>query len=73
MYYKILFCAGDEFTLEKIIDLGLDHFSETIGDISAAASKELAIEQAIGDIAVQWKDLTLDIGPYKDRGHHRLK
>ena len=36
---------SDEFTLEKIIELGLDQFSETIGDISSAASKELSIEQ----------------------------
>ncbi len=64
---------GDKFTLEKIIDLGLDQFSDAIGDISAAASKELAIEQAIGDIVNQWKDLVLDIGPYKERGHYRLK
>lgn len=34
-----------DFTLEKIIELGLDQFSETIGDISGAASKELSIEQ----------------------------
>ena len=34
-----------EFTLEKIIELGLEQFSETIGDISSAASKELSIEQ----------------------------
>ena len=64
---------GDEFTLEKIIEIGLDQFSEVIGDISGAASKELAIEQAIADIANQWKDFQLDVGAYKDRGHFRLK
>ena len=36
---------NDDFTLEKIIELGLDQFSEAIGDISTAASKELSIEQ----------------------------
>ena len=36
---------SDEFTLEKIIELGLNQFSETVGDISTAASKELSIEQ----------------------------
>ena len=65
--------TGDDFTLEKIIEIGLDQFSEVIGDISGAASKELAIEQAIMDIASQWKDFRLDVGSYKDRGHFRLK
>ena len=64
---------GDDFTLEKIIEIGLEQFSEVIGEISGAASKELAIEQAIADIANQWKDFCLDVGPYKDRGHFRLK
>ena len=65
--------SGDEFTLEKIIEIGLDQFSEVIGEISSAASKELAIEQAIADIANQWQDFRLDVGAYKERGHFRLK
>ena len=65
--------TGNEFTLEKIIEIGLDQFSEVIGEISGAASKELAIEQAIADIATQWKDFKLDVGAYKERGHFRLK
>lgn len=36
---------GDDFTLEKIIELGLDQFAMQISDISGAASKELSIEQ----------------------------
>ena len=31
------------------------------------------IVQAIEAIAETWKDMTLDIGPYKDRGHYRLR
>ena len=69
----LMVATGDDFTLEKIIEIGLDQFSEVIGEISGAASKELAIEQAIADIASQWKDFRLDVGPYKDRGHFRLK
>lgn len=64
---------GDEFTLEKIIAIGLDQFTDEIGEISAAASKELAIEEAIAAIAEQWKDMELEIDRYKDRGHYRLK
>ena len=29
--------------------------------------------QAIASIAESWEQITLDIGPYKDRGHFRLK
>jgi dynein heavy chain len=53
--------------------MGLDNFADEISDISGAASKELAIEQALAAIAEQWKDLVLDIDRYKDRGHYRLK
>ncbi|XP_048588102.1 dynein axonemal heavy chain 2 isoform X2 [Nematostella vectensis] len=65
--------TGDYFTLEKIIELGLDQFGEQICEISGAASKELSIEQAISGIASIWDQVSLDIGPYKDRGHFRLK
>ena len=33
-----------EFTLEKIIEFGFDQHAELIGDVSGAATKELAIE-----------------------------
>ena len=36
---------AEDFTLEKIIEFGFDQFAEQIGDISGAATKELAIEQ----------------------------
>lgn len=36
---------SEDFTLEKIIEFGFDQYAETIGDISGAATKELAIEQ----------------------------
>ena len=65
--------ASKEFTLELIIELGLEQYSEAIGDISAAASKELAIENALNTIATAWETTELDIGPYKDKGHFRFK
>lgn len=64
---------SDSFTLEKIISLGLDQFSDQISEISGAASKELSIEQVLKGIADMWKTLTLDIIAYKDRGHFRLR
>lgn len=65
--------VGDEFTLEAIIEMGLEQFAEAITDISSAASNELSIEKAIAAIAEQWVDLKLEIDAYKDRGHYRLK
>lgn len=64
---------GDSFTLEKIIGLGLDQFAEQISEVSAAASKELSIEQVLKEIAEIWEGLDLDIAPYKDRGHFKLR
>lgn len=47
--YEELSCYFDqtssEFTLEKIIFLGLDKYAEKICEISGAASNELSIEK----------------------------
>jgi dynein heavy chain len=65
--------TSEEFTLEKIIELGLDQHSEIVGEISAAASKELSIEQSLNEIASSWQNTVLDVSPYKDKGHFKLK
>ncbi|KAK2860339.1 hypothetical protein Q7C36_004505 [Tachysurus vachellii] len=62
-----------EFTLEEIVALGLDQYVERICEISAAASKELSIEQSLEGITKTWDEISLDITPYKDKGHHRLR
>uniref|UniRef100_A0A3Q1IX48 Dynein axonemal heavy chain 2 n=1 Tax=Anabas testudineus TaxID=64144 RepID=A0A3Q1IX48_ANATE len=74
---KDLQCSFDhtsaEFTLEKMISLGLDRFADKICDISGAASKELSIEQGLESITKTWEETFLDIAPYKDQGHYRLR
>ncbi|XP_074657783.1 dynein axonemal heavy chain 2-like [Tubulanus polymorphus] len=65
--------TSDEFTLEKIIEFGFDQYSEQIGDISGAARKELQIEQALEAINQTWETTELDIAPYKDKGHYKLR
>ncbi|XP_045920170.1 dynein axonemal heavy chain 2 isoform X2 [Micropterus dolomieu] len=74
---KELQCSFDqtsaEFTLEKIISLGLDKYADKICEISGAASKELSIEQGLEDITKTWEETFLDIAPYKDEGHYRLR
>ena len=55
--------------------MSYSHFGKCLKvcDISAAASKELAIEQAITGIKETWDEAILDVAPYKDRGHFKLK
>ncbi|XP_069805044.1 dynein axonemal heavy chain 2 isoform X1 [Dendropsophus ebraccatus] len=65
--------GADDFTLEKIVELGLDQYVEKISEISTAATKELSIEQALENITRTWEETLLDIVPYKDKGHHRLR
>uniref|UniRef100_A0A4W6ECP9 Dynein axonemal heavy chain 2 n=1 Tax=Lates calcarifer TaxID=8187 RepID=A0A4W6ECP9_LATCA len=63
-----------EFTLEKIISLGLDKYADKICEIAGAASKELSIEKVhLEDITKTWEETFLDIAPYKDEGHYRLR
>lgn len=51
----------------------MDQHVEKIGEISASATKELAIELALQNIAKTWDVIQLDIVPYKDKGYHRLR
>eukprot|EP00002_Diphylleia_rotans_P022931 TRINITY_DN4501_c0_g1_i3.p1 TRINITY_DN4501_c0_g1~~TRINITY_DN4501_c0_g1_i3.p1 ORF type:complete len:4513 (-),score=1142.54 TRINITY_DN4501_c0_g1_i3:360-11993(-) len=64
---------GPDFTLEKIFELGLDNYTESISALSTSASKELAIEEALKGISDTWRSMTLDIVRYKDKEHHRLR
>ncbi|KAJ8310645.1 hypothetical protein KUTeg_012510 [Tegillarca granosa] len=64
---------AEDFTLEKIIDYGFDQYAEMINDVSGAATKELAIEQALEGITNTWNTTELDIAPYKDRGHFKVR
>ncbi|KAJ3056563.1 Dynein heavy chain 2, axonemal [Rhizophlyctis rosea] len=66
--------TGNDFTLEKILELGLDQFSESINNLSAAATKELSIEQGLTNVEEAWKGLEMDIVPYKeDKGYFKLR
>ncbi|XP_048221841.1 dynein axonemal heavy chain 2 isoform X1 [Perognathus longimembris pacificus] len=64
---------SESFTLEQIVELGMDQHVEKIGEISASATKELAIELGLQNISKTWEVTQLDIVPYKDKGHHRLR
>ncbi|XP_077357601.1 dynein axonemal heavy chain 2 isoform X2 [Festucalex cinctus] len=64
---------SNDFNLEKIISLGFDKYADKISEISGAASKELSIEQGLEEIVKTWNEMILDIIPYKDKGHFRLR
>ncbi|XP_053403795.1 dynein axonemal heavy chain 2-like isoform X4 [Mercenaria mercenaria] len=56
---------AEDFTLEKIIEYGFDQYAESINEVSGAATKELAIEQALDAISQTWNVTEMDIAPYK--------
>ncbi|CAM9243389.1 unnamed protein product [Lampetra fluviatilis] len=75
---------SDSFTLEAIVELGLERHAAAVALVAASASKELAIEQvgqgstrvvvvALEGVARTWDTTVLDIAQYKDKGHHRLR
>ncbi|KAM9855172.1 dynein axonemal heavy chain 2-like [Aulostomus maculatus] len=62
-----------DFTLEKLMSLGLENYADKISEISGAATKEFFIEKNLEDISKTWEELLLDITPYKDQGHYILR
>jgi len=64
---------SEDFTLERIIDWGFDQFYEKIKDISNAATKELAIENALAEINAVWEYTSFDLVPYKEKGHLKIR
>ncbi|KAG4103981.1 dynein heavy chain and region D6 of dynein motor-domain-containing protein [Neocallimastix lanati (nom. inval.)] len=63
---------SEEFTLEKVMDLGIDQYSDLINEIYHAATKELLIEQGIEAIKKAWDEFELDIATYKDK-YYKLR
>ncbi|XP_026839391.1 dynein heavy chain 2, axonemal [Drosophila erecta] len=60
------------FTLELIINLDFQAFSEDIQDISNSATMELQIENSIKNIATTWKKQSFEMAFYHD-GIYRIK
>ncbi|CAK4669134.1 unnamed protein product [Aphanomyces euteiches] len=53
------------FTLERVFSLGFHLHAEFISNMSANASKELSIEQALDGIEARWNSIEIDIVEYK--------
>jgi len=58
--------TSDNFTLDKVVELGLDNYAESISEISNDATKELSVENTLRNIASAWVDIALDTGPFKE-------
>ena len=56
---------ADDFTLSQVFSLGLHLHGEFIGDISANANKEMAIEQALEEIASSWSTVQIEMAEFK--------
>ncbi|XP_068440309.1 dynein axonemal heavy chain 2 [Clinocottus analis] len=63
--------TSPDCTLEKIISLNLDEYTDKICEISGAASKELFIEKGLEDITKTWEETKLDLVAYKS--NYRLR
>jgi len=64
---------ASDFTLEAVVDLGLDQIAEKVTDISNSAAQELSIEVSIGDVERIWETTNMEILPYKaGRGYWKI-
>mmetsp|Transcript_18885 Transcript_18885/g.22437 ORF Transcript_18885/g.22437 Transcript_18885/m.22437 type:complete len:4042 (-) Transcript_18885:161-12286(-) len=57
---------SEDFTLAEVYRIGLNKLGSLVGDLSASANKELAIEVALQETATRWASIELDIVEYKD-------
>lgn len=64
---------SDEFTLECIVELGFEQYSDLISEISGAATKELAIEKALDTMERFWQNNELDMISYKDKSTYKIR
>ena len=62
-----------KFTLKKAMKMGLEGYAEAIAKIGETAGKEYQIENAIDEMEEAWKEVELDLLPYKTTGTHVLK
>ncbi|KAF5292010.1 hypothetical protein FQA39_LY14127 [Lamprigera yunnana] len=64
---------SSKFTLEAIIAMEMQLYSDEINEISMAATMELQIEHGLKAIIDLWKGMAFEIVPYKDKGVYRIK
>ena len=63
----------DDFSLQQLLDLGLERHMRTIGEISAEAEKEYALECLLQGMKTQWQSVAYDVVPYKATGSYVIR
>merc|ERR1719506_267228 len=61
-----------DFTLKRIFDLQFNLHADLISELSDNARKEYKIETGLNDIRQTWKEMTIDVVPYKN-DYYRLR
>eukprot|EP00928_Gymnodinium_smaydae_P068046 TRINITY_DN5109_c0_g4_i2.p1 TRINITY_DN5109_c0_g4~~TRINITY_DN5109_c0_g4_i2.p1 ORF type:complete len:3873 (+),score=1233.23 TRINITY_DN5109_c0_g4_i2:1305-11621(+) len=56
----------EEFTLGKLLEMGVDQHMESIQEISGKATAELALEEMLEKVRKTWEDMELIVNTYKD-------
>lgn len=56
--------SPDRFTLDNMFSMELHKFQEIVEEIVLNASKELAIERGVKEIAVQWESIYFTVIPH---------
>eukprot|EP00930_Biecheleria_cincta_P027502 TRINITY_DN19311_c0_g1_i1.p1 TRINITY_DN19311_c0_g1~~TRINITY_DN19311_c0_g1_i1.p1 ORF type:complete len:4103 (-),score=885.99 TRINITY_DN19311_c0_g1_i1:122-12430(-) len=56
----------EEFTLGKLLNMGVDQHMEAIMDVSGKATMEQSLQEMLDKVKKTWDDLELIINPYKD-------
>ena len=57
---------SENFTLDRVVQLGLDQHAQFISETSTDATKELAVENTLADIANAWTTINLDTGRFRE-------
>lgn len=58
---------ADDFTLEKVISLGLHRHNEAISTLATVARREMTIENDLANITQIWQNQLLDLVDYKGK------
>ena len=59
---------GDDMTLSSMIDAGVHKLGDRLQEISSSASKEFALEKAMGKMKDEWEHVRFVCEPYRESG-----
>ncbi|CAB0001089.1 unnamed protein product [Nesidiocoris tenuis] len=60
--------SGDELTLEKVFEYGIEEYNARFETISDAATKENNLEKALEKMVNEWEPMEFTVLPYRDSG-----